>query len=239
MENPPEPPADDALIDTILIHPLPGVVRSTEQKQRQWQAFLALRRRIPLRAPLPLMGGWAILPDFAGVLAAQIQQHKPEMIVEAGSGVSTIVTAYCLEQQPFGHLISIDHAAEFSEMTRQNLQRHGLADYVELIHAPLKPMDINGETWDWYDVTHISRDMAIDFLVVDGPPQHENRQSMIRYPALPVFFDHLKPGAYILLDDARRDDEQRIVERWLKEFDIHLVADFDTEKGAKLLRKHP
>ena len=46
-------------------------------------------------------------------------------------------------------------------------------------------------------------------LIVDGPA--ETTEPLIRYPAVPVLYDRLSDDAVILLDDADRTEEERIV----------------------------
>ena len=65
---------------------------------RQMQSCFWLFSRLQLRRPLPPMGGWAIGPDFAAELVSIVLAAKPRVIVEASSGVSTLLIAYCLEQ---------------------------------------------------------------------------------------------------------------------------------------------
>ena len=55
-------------------------------------------------------------------------------------------------------------------------------------------------------------------LVIDGPPQAAGTQA--RYPAGPLLFPRLAPGAAVYLDDAARSDEQAILRRWRSEFPL-------------------
>jgi predicted O-methyltransferase YrrM len=207
------------------------------QTYKQLEAFIALSQFIKARYPLPPMRGWAISPDFALILLTHIRKYQPQTIVELGSGVSTLVAGYTLEQQQKGRIISIDHAEQFSAVTQENVLQHGLQAYVHFIHAPLKTVEMNGERWEWYDLAALDAHTPIDLLVVDGPPQYGNTQAMTRYLAVPVFYEQLVTGGFVLVDDANRQDEQQIVERWLKEYNLYEVTDFYTEKGTRLLRK--
>lgn len=210
--------------------------RSLEQTYQQTEALVNLLTQISPRAALPPMRAWAISPDFAVILHNHLQRQQPQTILELGSGISTLITAYTLEKQGQGHLYSVDHAAEFLHMTHANLQQHELAKYVTCLHAPLKTVTLQGHDWEWYDTT-VLPNIAIDLLVVDGPPQQNNPQREARYPALPLLLDRLNSGGYVLLDDAARTDERRIVTRWLAETTLELVARLPTEKGTVLLRK--
>ena len=61
--------------------------------------------------PLPFGGSWALTPDAAAILAREIAIRRPNIIVELGSGVSTLMVGRLLQQMGCGHLISLDHDA--------------------------------------------------------------------------------------------------------------------------------
>ena len=67
-------------------------------------------------------------------------------------------------------------------------------------------------------------------LVIDGPPMPVG--PLVRYPVGPILFPKLAPGAVVFLDDAARDDEKRIIERWQREFPDLERQDHDCEKGC-------
>lgn len=229
-ETPPNP-ADDPVL-TLL--------REIREEQRwlykEVEALLALNQRLPLRKPLPPMRGWVIAPDFGNILATIIEDHRPQHIFELGGGVSTLIAAYSVEKVGRGHITSIDSGEPFCAITRRNLEQHSLTDYATVLHAPLTSVDVNGESFDWYDLSAVPMPPRIDLLVIDGPPQWGNPRPMVRYPALPLLSEHLHSGTLILVDDADRKDEQQAVEKWLAELPVDLLQTFDAEKGAKLLR---
>ena len=211
--------------------------REIQQSFRQVQNLMALYNEFDFKAPLPPMRGYAISPDFATIISQQIRQRQPRLIVEASSGISTLISAYALRVQGSGRVVAIEHEAHFAEATRENLRAHGLDDIAEVIHAPLKAQRFGRSNWLWYDQRTFEHLTDIDMLTVDGPPQWGNPSSMVRYPALPVFYERLTPGAAILMDDADRADEQAILTRWQKEFRLTGYTQFETEKGATLLEK--
>nr|AUN37658.1 hypothetical protein [uncultured bacterium] len=217
-----------------------AILEEQRQHYRQVESLLSLYAQLTLNAPLPPMRGYAISPDFGALLLEQLRLRQPHCVVELGSGVSTLISGYTLLKQGAGRVISIDQSAEFSATVAQNLRQHQIESAVTLRTAPLKPVEISGHSWDWYDPAAFADLDAIDFLVIDGPAQYLNPTPQVRYPALPMLYSKLTPGAIILLDDADRADEQQVVERWLAEFDLTLVRDYsyETEKGAKLLQKN-
>lgn len=216
---------------------LRAIHRDLERTYEQIEALIWLTTQFRFRAPLPPMRKWAISPDFANLLAGIIRRQRPGLIVELGSGISTLVAGYALEQLGGGTIVSIDHAAPFSEAAQRQAVEHALDERIRFITAPLTPIALGGATWHWYDLAALTLDAPIDLLVVDGPPQQDNPQPLARYPALPVLFERLRPGALIVLDDADRADERQIVARWLAEFPVTLVERSETEKGTVVLRR--
>src|SRR5450631_1633404 len=77
-------------------------------------------------APLPLPGGWAASTDLLGEIVRAVATHRPRLIVELGSGISTLVIAAALRANGAGRLISIDADEAYAATTRQQLQQHAL-----------------------------------------------------------------------------------------------------------------
>lgn len=197
---------------------------------RQVEALFSLFFTLQPKLPLPDTRGWAAPPDFLKKLVAEILQRKPELVMEASSGVSTLVIAYCLKQNGKGKVVSLENELQFAEVTRQQLAAHGLSEYATVLHAPLTTVDLRGERWLWYDTGQLDLDRPIDVLVVDGPPGHI--QKLCRYPALPMLYRHLNQEAIVLLDDGAREDEREIVRRWEAEFDTLSSEFLDMENGT-------
>lgn len=214
-----------------------GILAEQEEHYRQLESLIALYSQIDFRAPLPGMRRWAISPDFANLIVSQIKARQPNLILELGSGVSTLLAGYCLQQNGLGRVIAVDHEREFAELTNARIAQHGLSDVAEAVYAPLQEVNIGGKMWLWYDISVFSKLFDIDLLVIDGPPQYNSPNSMVRFPALPVLYSALATNALILLDDADRPDEQQIVRMWLEGYGVTQIAHFDTERGAALLQR--
>lgn len=202
---------------------------------RQIQALFSLFSAIPFRHTLPPMTGWAASPELASTVYGLIREHRPKTVVELGSGVSTLVAAYALEQNGEGRLVSLDQDAGYGAATAEQLRRHGLDARAQVIHAPLKPVELDGRSWTWYDVSRLPEVSSIDLLVVDGP--HRALQPLARYPAMPMLYDRLSPNAVIVLDDADRKDERAAVRRWTDEHEGWTVVYAQSPKGTAILRR--
>jgi len=210
-------------------------VRLRERDYQQIESLFSIFSQIRFNAPLPKTRGSAVAPDFIAMLIGMIQEKKPKLIVELGSGISTIISAYTLQSIGLGVVISLDHEEKYSSITRENLIRHNLQDIATVIHAPLKRINVNGSDYLWYDLDSLKNVEKIDLLIVDGPPHVE--RTTARYPALPLLFDRLSEDAVVVLDDARREGEKQAVQMWLKEFD-HLSAEFfPLEDGACVIQR--
>lgn len=181
----------------------------------QINALNELHAMLKLPAPLPPMGAGSGRPDFLLTLARHALDARPRVIVECGSGVSTIVLARCLQLNGAGHLYSLEHDAPFAQTMRDEMARQGLSQRVTVLVAPLRPLALNGRQWLWYALEALP-DAPIDMLVIDGPPGRT--QPLVRYAAGPVLFGRLAPGAVAFLDDADRGKERRVLGRWAREF---------------------
>lgn len=214
------------------------IAEDRKSEYHQIESLFSVFSSLNNKAPLPTMREWAISPDFAKLVMSSIYKYQPQTIVELGSGVSTIISSYCLQAINNGTVISIDHDAKYAEVTKNNLLIHGLQDIARVKHIPLKSIILDNQTFNWYDpekLYDISELQKIDLLIVDGPPVSFN--DLARYPALPILHQFLSDNAIILVDDANRIGEQKIVDLWLNQYDdleFKLVA---AEKGAIILQK--
>lgn len=224
--------------DAILLERL-DTARTPDQRAAQLAAFRQFTAALSITAPLPPMGGWRILPDFAALLANHLIEKRPNCIVELGSGISTVLCASATRANGAGHVFSFDHDADFLESTRALLEQHGLSDRVTLAHAPLTPFPLADDRFLWYSIASFSDLPPIDLVVVDGPPQHDNPSPLVRYPALPALFDKLALGATIVLDDADREQERAVIAGWLATYPLLRLETPSTEKGAALLQLRP
>lgn len=198
------------------------------------QALLFINSTLDLRAPLPMLTGWAASPQLVGTLLELVRKHEPTTVVELGSGSSTLAMGYAVEEVGKGHVIALDHLAEYAEETEKRIHRHQLHDCAEVRHAPLIDVDIDGEVWPWYDLSTLE-ESSIDLLFVDGPP-HKTR-SMARYPAVPMLASRLSDTAIVVLDDAHRSDEQAIADQWLEHLPGYELEYARSPYGTAILRR--
>lgn len=207
----------------------------------QLESLTWLQRRLKIKGQLPPLRGWATSPDVLLHLHAHIMATRPRVIVEFGSGASTLVIADALRQNGLGKLISIEHSDHYGAQTLGTLQAESLEGWVDLRIGELEAWErehLNPEDADkpsrWYPASLLESVENVDLLWVDGPPGATCLFS--RYPALPALADKLSPNAEVWMDDTIRQEEKDICERWAKDHGFELEY-YPLEKGlGRLIR---
>lgn len=194
-----------------------------------------LRHEFKFDQPLPPLRGWAASPDVLLLIARHVRHAGPAVIVECGSGSSTLVLAQAAKLNGHGHVYSIDHDGAFAEETRNLLDRHGLSEWATVCHAPLRETEIAGTRWTWYDIECLPRTPLIDLLFIDGPPAGDP-SPWARYPAGPILFPHLAAEGIVFADDTARPGETAVLQRWTREFPHLRQYTHFCEKGCCELR---
>jgi len=202
----------------------------------KYQCIAAIHKVLPLKAPLPPMTSWAATPELASTVLKTVQKYKPNQIVELGSGVTTLISGYSLNEfHPTGSVISLDHDRRFAEKTREEIALHGLSEKVDLRIAPLETHTLSGKKWTWYSADQLHFEEPIDLLLVDGPPFKTQKNA--RYPALPLLYKHLSDRAVIIVHDTDRKSESESIQQWIDEYDDLEMEQINTEKGITVLKK--
>lgn len=192
---------------------------------RQTEAFIQLTQLLDFKAPIPSTRSWAASPDLLLTIAETITKYRPGLVVELGSGVSTLVAAKSGARK----VISIDNSEEFGGKTAALIKNHKVRG-VEIRIAPLQPY-ANGSTW--YDLSKIKDLKKIDLLIIDGPPGSKNPEA--RYPALVELKDKLSPKAVVIIDDVNREGERKLADDFARALPNHHLAILDHEKGTAVI----
>lgn len=179
-------------------------------------AHADLREWLQPRAPMPALRGWAISPDVLQLMVEAIWRKHPKIIVECGSGSSSIWLGYAVQSLGVGRVIALEHDERYLQISRDLVRAHGMADVVEIRHAPLEPWSDGEQEYPWYGTGALADLSDIDVLLVDGPPGQTGPQA--RYPALPVLLPRCADEVTIVLDDADRPGERAVSDRWTAEF---------------------
>ena len=174
-------------------------------------AFLSSEIR-PVR-PLWFTRSYAATPELLAFLYLEILETNPALVLDIGSGMTTVIAGYAMKKNDFGQVFGVEHSKEYAGKTEDLVRNHEVSDRAQVILAPLTPVAIGPTKYNWYDLKKLPQGQ-IDLLVVDGPPGDSGRHA--RFPAVEVLRDRLSPTATIILDDVERPDEQEVLDRWLE-----------------------
>ena len=192
---------------------------------RQSEALQQLFALLKFSAPIPPTRSWAASPDLLLTIAELVQKRKPRLVVELGSGVSTLIVAKAGARK----VIGIDNSAEFAMKTREMLKAHKVRG-VEVRVAPLKA---HASGVDWYDTAKLKDLKKIDMLIIDGPPGSKNSDA--RKPALKELLAKLSPNVVVVIDDVNRIGERELAEAFAKALPRHTLSILNHEKGTAVL----
>jgi len=212
------------------------IKKEIKQTFRQLEALQNLSAVLPANDVLPASRGWAASPDLLAVLVDLIISARPSLVVECGSGASTLWLALAMRRFEIdGRIIALDHDPVFGGKTRDFLARHDVRDLAEVRDAPLESFSLDGETYSWYARQAWEDLTGIDLLFVDGPPATTGHQA--RYPALPLLSRSLSPVATVVLDDLVVPDMQEVLRLWLDAYPDFGSELLPLEKQAAVLRR--
>lgn len=199
--------------------------------------------------------GWAACPDFALAIVDLLSTNVYDLIIEFGSGQTTLVIARSIlemnRKRPDDKLpafASFEHLEEFYHKTLQMLVEAGVDGHVNLNLAPLVDYCAPDNTnYKYYDCGEKLAELGHEYgghgqkilAIIDGPPGSTCAHA--RYPAFPLLMGSMQ-GASIdfLMDDVIRDEEREIGQLWesaCKTAGVNYSFNARAlEKGAILLR---
>jgi len=211
------------------------VEKELKRTFRQVEALQNLYAILAFEHALPASRGFPASPDLLLFLVDLVDRHRPKVIVECGSGLSTLCFALAMRHFGIdGKVIALEHLEQYAAQTEELLRRHDVADIAEVRTAPLEDVTFGDETTPWYSRAAWDDIAGVDLFFVDGPPAKLG--PLARYPSLPFFMDRLAPGAQIVLDDYARTKERTVLKRWETEYpDRFVVESIPLEKGAALV----
>lgn len=175
--------------------------------------------------------GWAMHPSAILTVVNDILLNERAVVVEFGSGLSTLYAAKALSYQN-GVLISFEHDEKWAQKINKDLRELQLTSWVQVVHVELAELYMDNQQYLWYSETSVrdylnELNSPVDLVVVDGPPA--STCSHARYPALPILKPYLNERYAIILDDVARPMEQEIVTRW----EEVVTAKFKTDYRAR------
>jgi len=157
--------------------------------------------------------GWAMALDALRFLSILVKHLKPQHILEFGSGLSTqVLKNACASLLPPCHISSVDHDPEFGETVKAFPAKPISSCLVSFQFAPLVARDFGGKTLPTYHLQaeQFASQRPVDLVIIDGPPVVLGGREGILYQAM----EYARPGTLVLLDDAKRVEEQMAISRW-------------------------
>jgi hypothetical protein len=174
------------------------------------------------------LGRWALDAETITVFWDFLWQSKPRIILECGSGVSTLVLgAYATlnsakEGQEY-NVISLEQDKQLRDKIEVRLKNKRLDRFVKVLHAPL---DSEGN----YDIATLERTLSprtVNLLLIDGPFGAMGR----RIHTLPELKRFCSDNARWFLDDAFRDGEISILHQWQRLTGVIVDGIYPVGKG--------
>jgi len=177
--------------------------------------------------------GFASNTDTLDFLRTKILELQPGVVLELGSGASTVAIAEAMREvhgARYNGVFSIDEDEGFLRETRAQLDSRGLT--ADLVHRPLRAATVNRRTSLCYDLNpgfmrEWLADALPDFLFIDGPSGRGNA----RLATLPLLQPHLREECVFFLDDALRDDEIAVAKEWARLERVEIVGVHPVGRG--------
>jgi len=167
------------------------------------------------RDPLVFTSGWSLGEQAYRAIHNDLVQHDARMIVEFGSGTSTLRLSRDL---PSATILSLESEPQFRQQTRSQLKELGGGARVEVALRPIIWQRHSLGFFRSYQPGSFPRD--VDAVLIDGPPITTRRG---REACLYQVFRYTRIGARIYLDDYCRQAEQQIVRNWLRAYPRELM----------------
>ena len=192
--------------------------------------------------PPPGSSNWPLAPDALRLAMALARATGARHVIEFGSGLSTRGLARALSEAGSRRAISsVDHDPDFGAAARRAYEAEPAAGVrVRFQIAPVVMRDCGGELMPVYAVNpaRLATRRPADFVLIDGPPELLGGRQGTLYQLMPF----VRRGTIVLLDDAGRAHERRILRDWEQDLGdvIEVLQRSDSSKGmAALLVREP
>ena len=165
----------------------------------------------------PKFTRYSMPPEIIIEIFKKISTNKPKVIVEYGSGSSTILIDTFLDLENLSSsYYSIEHDKTFYNKVSTKVKRA----QTRLVFSPIMEYKIFNKAWKWYSMEWVRKIEKIDLLIIDGLPHYIQKHA--RYPALPLSVNKLDQNSIIMLDDTHREEEREILELWDEQFNLKI-----------------
>jgi Methyltransferase domain len=179
------------------------------------------------------LGGWALGPSTLKWIRNLVRRTRPTLILEFGSGISTVCAAKFAADAHPGDLqtrvLSIEQSPDHATRTQELLRRARLNSLVRVVTAPLEEQVLEGFQTTCYRIPDSAGAglPPADLILVDGPAGPAG----IRLGTLALARPFAAKVANFVLDDALREGELGIAARWNRWPWVSVRGTIPIEKG--------
>jgi hypothetical protein len=182
-------------------------------------------------------GGWAIDVHLGSVLAnVVLEVGAGASVLEFGAGSSSVLLTRALTAVGGGRLTSIEQDPAWCQELWAVVQREEAVEADMLVAPPAMTLGRLGYfAYQGRARAGVQQRGPYDLVVVDAPQYYFGREG-----ALPLVYDALAKGAWVVLDDAGRDGERWAVWKWMQTYPGLELAYYDAtfgKNGIAILRR--
>lgn len=178
------------------------------------------------------LGPWTIDGQTITFLERVIRTVRPNVILEFGSGVSTLCLATFLSLTGGEKVISIEQDEDHLQATESSLRRAGLLEFAELHLVPVGPVRVGQDETVCYQLTELDPfplfERIVDLVFIDGPAG----EGPVRFGTLPMVLPYLSAECVFFMDDGLRDEEIETASRWQQMSKIDVQGVYVIGKGV-------
>lgn len=174
--------------------------------------------------PYLVFTGAAIDFHSLHIIINDIVVNSRKRILEFGAGMSTLLIGRLIKLNKLeAKLYSVENDEGWYSLMLENIKKEKLEEYIELIYAPLKDMELNrikldvGHKLKWFDLKVLDdrlKEELFDMVITDGPMAYRKDIERSRFPALPYMKDKLNTSFSFYLHDTDREGEISIIRDW-------------------------
>jgi predicted O-methyltransferase YrrM len=142
----------------------------------------------------------------------RILKEKPRVILEIGSGLSTVVASYAAQKNGFGQVVSWDVVEPRASRVRELLDLHDQTSRAKVVNlSPFDKQDTSDEIL-WNDGHPPEK---IDFLIVDATSDSSKNPEHMK--AVETVKPMLAIGCTIFIHDSFEARDREAVAEWMSE----------------------
>lgn len=135
-------------------------------------------------------------------------------VLECGSGISSLLLAITAGRRQL-QVHSFEHNREQHQLLSGLVERYRLHN-ITVHHTPI----ISYGGFDWYDFPENLLCDNFQLVICDGPARHLTDSG--RYGLFPCMRERLDPNCRVIMDDAHRKIDRRVIRRWRHEHTIEV-----------------